>query len=386
MQSLAFPSILNGINKVETKKLTALPDSCTWISNHPTFIAWQKANINTVWITGNSGVGKTKIMQHLVERAQAVAKTHTGLAILYFFFNCRGDPLEKSLLGCYHALLHQILAREPVMPLDIAETFLERSAITKVPKDLYPYYFVVLDSIDLVFKSQTVALFRWIYFSHRPLTVGELQHAMELSEDERSDSSNGRLSRPIDTLDTSFNEERVLDLSLELLELRTTWSGKTVQFIHQSVKNFMISDGLKLIRPSSSLTGNAHVIMARSCLRQFGLGQLRVSRSRSLGWLHKPLITYALDHGLQHAAEADSLGVLIQDIIEILSVAWDAYCYQHSRRVFSGTSRHTSRMELSAFSRKVRSQRYLLNVCAITTRSSDSTRYDWSDTFSPCSA
>ncbi len=62
-----------------------------------------------LWIRGKPGSGKSTLMKFAVENARKAASE----TVISFFFNARGEDLEKSTLGMYQSLLFQILKAIP---------------------------------------------------------------------------------------------------------------------------------------------------------------------------------------------------------------------------------------------------------------------------------
>jgi hypothetical protein len=85
---------------------TAHPRTCDWILKHPSFTAWLNASRGLLWLKGHPGSGKSTIMAYVHRHilSQRTSKTIR----LDFFFTGRGEPLQKTTLGMYRSLLHQI--------------------------------------------------------------------------------------------------------------------------------------------------------------------------------------------------------------------------------------------------------------------------------------
>ncbi|KAJ3578558.1 hypothetical protein NPX13_g2003 [Xylaria arbuscula] len=73
--------------------------TCTWIFDHHDYLTWLDPNK----ILGKPGTGKSTLMKHLFEKMK---KDYFPIS---FFFNARGDHLEKSARGLYRSLLYQLL-------------------------------------------------------------------------------------------------------------------------------------------------------------------------------------------------------------------------------------------------------------------------------------
>ncbi|KAK5089797.1 hypothetical protein LTR70_006171 [Exophiala xenobiotica] len=114
----------------------AIPKTCGWVRDHSQFRKWsdkreiQKHN-GFLWIEGKPGCGKSTIMKSTF----AWAKKHwrKQFTILNYFFNARvPGSLEKSSLGLYRSLVHQLLSALP----HIGQSFVERFA-SKIRTDTF---------------------------------------------------------------------------------------------------------------------------------------------------------------------------------------------------------------------------------------------------------
>ncbi|KAL3293495.1 NACHT and ankyrin domain protein [Colletotrichum asianum] len=90
--------------------------TCEWILSDSAYEQWHDSSLRShhhgfLWISGKPGAGKSTIMKFAYYRARRNAKKSS--AIVSFFFNARGDALEKSTSGLYRSLLLQLLQRFP---------------------------------------------------------------------------------------------------------------------------------------------------------------------------------------------------------------------------------------------------------------------------------
>lgn len=90
--------------------------TCEWLLGHPDYTTWIDRKMYSqhhgfLWIRGKPGAGKSTIMKFAFSRARRRAAS-IGPSIS-FFFNARGEGLEKSTLGMYWSLLHQLLEKIP---------------------------------------------------------------------------------------------------------------------------------------------------------------------------------------------------------------------------------------------------------------------------------
>jgi hypothetical protein len=89
--------------------------TCTWILRSPTYLQWHdetklEDHHGLLWIKGKPGTGKSTLMKSIMA---SVRETMKGSTVVSFFFNARGQELERSTLGMYRSLLLQLLVRYP---------------------------------------------------------------------------------------------------------------------------------------------------------------------------------------------------------------------------------------------------------------------------------
>ncbi|KAM7209925.1 hypothetical protein V8F06_014692 [Rhypophila decipiens] len=91
--------------------------TCKWLLNNSTYCDWLEPSklsehYGFLWIKGNPGTGKSTLMKFALTNARRRLKDKI---IISFFFNARGDELEKSTIGMYRSLLLQLLERLPAL-------------------------------------------------------------------------------------------------------------------------------------------------------------------------------------------------------------------------------------------------------------------------------
>jgi ankyrin repeat protein len=89
--------------------------TCKWLLKMPEYLDWLDINKlaehhGFLWIKGKPGTGKSTLMKFVHAHAR---KTMKDKIIISFFFNARGEDLEKSTAGMYRSLLLQLLERVP---------------------------------------------------------------------------------------------------------------------------------------------------------------------------------------------------------------------------------------------------------------------------------
>lgn len=88
-------------------------ETCQWFLSDPDYIHWLRRDgthdhrsKSLLWIKGKPGAGKSTLMKLLLHETRRARPDDT---ILSFFFNARGNDMEKSTLGLYQSLLVQLL-------------------------------------------------------------------------------------------------------------------------------------------------------------------------------------------------------------------------------------------------------------------------------------
>ncbi|RYP61303.1 hypothetical protein DL771_010180 [Monosporascus sp. 5C6A] len=90
--------------------------TCQWFLEKEQYKAWMTAekfreHHGFIWIKGKPGAGKSTLMKFLDSDAKKAAKSNPGAVVVSFFFNARGEQLEKSTTGLYRSLLWQLFEK-----------------------------------------------------------------------------------------------------------------------------------------------------------------------------------------------------------------------------------------------------------------------------------
>ena len=100
LKSLSFPEMDLRINDVAS----VADNTFTWLHLHHTYKEWLATPSSLLWIKGKPGAGKSTLMKYAISHIEG-GSTPTAT----FSFNGRGSAIEKSALGFYRSLLHQLL-------------------------------------------------------------------------------------------------------------------------------------------------------------------------------------------------------------------------------------------------------------------------------------
>jgi ankyrin repeat protein len=107
-------------DQIDARHMTisnALARTCKWLLAHPKYLDWLdpskfREHHGFLWLKGKPGAGKSTLMKFALANARKTMKD-TAVKIISFFFNARGDNLEKSTVGMYRSLVLQLLERLP---------------------------------------------------------------------------------------------------------------------------------------------------------------------------------------------------------------------------------------------------------------------------------
>jgi ankyrin repeat protein len=246
--------------------------------------------------------------------------------------------------------------------------------LREVPEKLHALYEDILQQqLEWRSLSKSLYMLQWICLSKRPLSVEELQFALlcggdvepegtwKLQDAEDYPLDESRMSRLITTLSGGLAEVRIP--SAETDSLPRFKKQKYVQFIHQSVQNFMVTYGLNSvatmmhhssisrytshtqdpnIQQQIMLCGHQRILNA--CINHFKLDSL-VATGDFEPFPHKrtwgpfpqhsfgkhsdlltqfPLLEYATEYWIAHAEEVESRGFIQPDLKTIMG-------YPHSQ-------------------------------------------------------
>ncbi|KAI8948635.1 hypothetical protein F4801DRAFT_445748 [Xylaria longipes] len=109
-------------DQMDARQLTikkAHAHTCAWFLNRSSYINWTKKNTlhnghNFLWIKGKPGARKLILMKFLLGKLRnQIRQAENQEILLSFFFNARGNDLEKTTTRLYRSLLLQLLEARP---------------------------------------------------------------------------------------------------------------------------------------------------------------------------------------------------------------------------------------------------------------------------------
>jgi ankyrin repeat protein/nucleoside phosphorylase len=224
------------------------------------------------------------------------------------------DQLPKRASGVFMwvILVVLILNKE----YDRGRTYNLQARFQEIPEDLHELFKDILARNSDETPSETLLCLRWLLFAKTPLRPEELYFAV---------LSHLSSTWALDEISRHDIERFVLSSSKGLAEITTTIYSKTVQFIHESVRDFLLKeDGLRKIWSDlgGDILGQSHEQLKQCCLSWIGMGSIVYSGSSltkpSFGKgmiLHKsanerfPFLGYSVRNVLYHANTAQKYGI-----------------------------------------------------------------------------
>jgi ankyrin repeat protein len=124
LQSLFFLEMHSRENDIAD----ATDDTCAWLLRHPEYTTWLGRDRELLWIKGKPGAGKSTLLRHALRDAKLRADDKAcapadKLVVASFFFHARGSPMQKSPLGMFRSLLHQVLCQIPESLSELTSDF-----------------------------------------------------------------------------------------------------------------------------------------------------------------------------------------------------------------------------------------------------------------------
>ncbi|KAL3449841.1 hypothetical protein BJX65DRAFT_294467 [Aspergillus insuetus] len=117
-QMLVEQLYFSKIDERLTHLTPAQGNTCRWFLSKSEYTDWYNNvklhdHCGFLWIKGNPGTGKSTLMKFLFENERSNTKNDHSQILLSFFFLARGTTEEKSTVGLYRSLLHQLFQKVP---------------------------------------------------------------------------------------------------------------------------------------------------------------------------------------------------------------------------------------------------------------------------------
>ena len=227
-----------------------------------------------------------------------------------------------------------------------------RKIVRKVPSDLRGVYLRQLQNTSIHDRLPLLRLFQCVFFSQRPLSATELRCALAFSTEKFASYEEWLQSDDYVENDTQM-EKRICELSRGLIEVKPlpnrirkpgpgmrTQPSTTVQFIHESVRDFLQADGFEFLHQPScqNQTADGHDSMKRVCLNFLKIKEFEFVQSmpdpryESETFRHQPtllkdhpLLEYMVDHLFTHVAHAEQHGIQQDEFKTLISSNFHGY-------------------------------------------------------------
>ena len=199
--------------------------------------------------------------------------------------------------------------------------------IRRIPAKLSELYTEILESIEGHERAQSLHFMQWICFAFRPLTLTELRFALAVTADTSYKSIQQCQSSESYVETDEDMKLRICDLSTGLAEVLENNGTSIVQFIHQSVKDFLLERGLQILDKSfaGAVAGGGHFWISRSCIKLFHMEEVQkaaLALEHMNRWVsHKlenqdyfALLKYSVQFWPLHAAEVEGANIPQDDL------------------------------------------------------------------------
>jgi ankyrin repeat protein len=115
----------------------AMNNTCGWFYSSAEYNSWYTGDNRQIahgllWVKGKPGAGKSTIMKNAVQQMRQRDKTST---VASFYFNARGAPLERTPLGLFRSILHQICTQDRGIRLEFLNMYYDRQRAALNPDE-----------------------------------------------------------------------------------------------------------------------------------------------------------------------------------------------------------------------------------------------------------
>ena len=274
----------------------------------------------------NRGDIASYIQQHMTTM-QAIATQSDQLAILE-------TKLKDKAQGIFLWVI--LVVQELLSAHENGATLGELDRILHgVPSDLWSFYQYQMEDTGHDDRCQMLSMLQCVFYSQAPLSPTELRYLLAFGHKDFSSYSDWTQSNEY-VMSDAHMEKRIREKSkglVEIAEIPECWnqlkaefeSKETVQFIHQTVKDFLSKDGFEPLRgremPNDAASG--HEFMKVACFNYLNTTDLQdipivefrfysddaiLRKMPTLSEDH-PLLEYAVDFLFVHAALAERHGI-----------------------------------------------------------------------------
>ncbi|KAH8154983.1 uncharacterized protein LAJ45_01516 [Morchella importuna] len=208
-----------------------------------------------------------------------------------------------------------LVIRELKEQMDDGGTVLElKETLDAIPNNLLGFYDRIFKKLDAETKGEAWRILVWVLFGERPLTVADFRYAVAVGSPTRNFDSLASMRGFIKTPTQMEKQVRKICGGLLEFKIRTgtpedlDGSNKSIQLIHQSVKDFLLNKEVSATSSFWIVPSEAHNHLARVCLTyvtfpeiaEFPLSYPQLSR----GEPNRPFLEYATIYWTHHVSLA----------------------------------------------------------------------------------
>ena len=174
-------------------ELMAAESTCEWLSRHSTFQQWLHKSREILWIKGTPGAGKSTLLEYALRNQSMLhAEDHDRHLVLSFFFTARGNELQKTSIGLFRSIAHQLVNAEPISATLLVQTYAQKSKtvgehgkewtwtlrelqdlILKCLERASRSVYIMIDAIDECGEEGAINLVRYFFQASKLLNVAE---------------------------------------------------------------------------------------------------------------------------------------------------------------------------------------------------------------------
>jgi hypothetical protein len=136
-------------------------DTGAWLLKHKNYTAWLSQHQGLLWIKGKPGAGKSTLLKYALRKCRQPASLKK-LVVASFFFHGRGADMQKTPLGLFCSLLHQILDQIPEVLREFSSVFKKRCETEGKPGEEWKWHEGELRTIlkDYIWRAPETYLIR----------------------------------------------------------------------------------------------------------------------------------------------------------------------------------------------------------------------------------
>ena len=124
----------------------AADNTCGWLLEHEKFKEWLYQNRGLLWIAGKPGAGKSTLLKYALQNIAQIEPAARVL-LISFFFHGRGTELQKTPLGLFRSILHQLLEKAPGLLSNLVQHFKNKRNTKGTPGEDWDWHLAELEDI-----------------------------------------------------------------------------------------------------------------------------------------------------------------------------------------------------------------------------------------------